>query len=52
MESLTKWTSLLTDVIQSYMKDLSIEQKDMLKNRIARHFNNYDREGNGEKADA
>lgn len=42
MESLTKWTSMLTEVIQSFMKELPIEQRDMLKNRIARHIKTYD----------
>ena len=47
MESLTKWTSMLTEVIQNFMKELPIEQRDMLKNRVARHFKNYDIEGTG-----
>jgi hypothetical protein len=46
MESLTKWTSLLTDVVQGFMKDLPLEQRDMLKTRLARHFKNFDLEGN------
>jgi hypothetical protein len=33
------------------MKDLPLEQRDMLKNRLARHFKNFDREGNGTVAE-
>jgi hypothetical protein len=31
------------------MKDLPLEQRDMLKNRIARHFKNFELEANGEE---
>ena len=47
MESLTKWTSLLTDIVQGFMKELPLEQRDTLKTRLARHFKNFDLEGNG-----
>lgn len=33
------------------MKDLPLEQRDLLKNRLARHFKNFDREGNGTVAE-
>ena len=42
MEQLTKWTRLLTEVLQSFMKDIPLEQRDMLKNRIARHIKSFE----------
>lgn len=49
MESLSKWTRILSEVVQSLMKDLPLEQKDMLKNRIAKHFKNFELNANGEE---
>ena len=51
MESLTKWTSLLNDIVQGFMKELPLEQRDTLKTRLARHFKNFDLEGNGKVPD-
>ena len=41
MESLMRWTRVINDVMQSFMKDMPLNQRDLLKNRVSRHIKNF-----------